>query len=182
MSFVSRFRRKPADEVVPAMEAVLVIHQHALSYRSSDWYGYANYHVRVFLPENARRPIIIVGDMDNHPVASITERPAEIAVIVVNLLLGRPGVHPARLDDHARWLTYFPADSVPGERFGELHGFHVVPGYETPFVAPQHYNLRREEAEGLVGGALGTWQRREYTAANLERRGARVIEVRPGDL
>jgi hypothetical protein len=77
-------------------------------------------------------------------------------------------------------LTYFPADGVPGERFGELHGFHFGPG--TQFVAPQYYDLRREDAEGLVGGGLGTWQRREYTAANLERRGAQVIPVRPGDI
>jgi hypothetical protein len=180
MSFVSRFHRKSADEVVPAMEAVLVIHQYALSYRSSDWYGHANYHVRVFLPGNAPRPIIVIGDMDNHSVASITDRCTEVGVIIANLLLGRPGVHPARLDDYARWLTYFPADGVPGERFGELHGFHFVPG--TQFVAPQYYDLRREDAEGLVGGGLGTWQRREYTAANLERRGARVIPVRPGDM
>ena len=119
MSFVSRFRRKSADEVVPAIEAVLVIHQHALSYRSSDWYGEAGYHVRVFVPENAPRPVIVIGDLDNHPVASITDRCTEVAVIVANLVLGRPGVHPARLDDHARWVTYFPADGVLGGCFNE---------------------------------------------------------------
>jgi hypothetical protein len=182
MSFVSRLRRKAADEVVPAMEAVLVIDQHVLSYRSSDWFGHANYHVRVFRPENAPRPIVVIGDMDNHPFASITDRCAEVGVIVVNLLLGRPGVNPAGLDDHARWLTYFPAHGVPGERFCELHGFHFAPGYETLQVAPQHYDLRREDAERLVGGALGTWQRREYTVTNLERRGARVIPVHPRDV
>lgn len=182
MSFVSRLRRKPADQAVPVIETVLVIDQHALSYRTSDWYGHADYHVRVFLPAGAPRPIIVIGDMDNHPAASITERSAEIGVIIANLVLSRPGVDPARLDDHARWLTYFPADGGPGERFSELHGFHYLPGHETALVAPQFYPLRREEAEGMAGGALGAWHRRDYTVTNLQRNQARIIPVRPGDL
>jgi len=179
MSFFSRFRRKSADEPTLEDEAVLVIDQYALPYRSPHWYGHANYHVRVFRPENVPKPIVVMGDLDNHPIASITNKCPEVTVIIANLVLGRPGVHPTRLEDHARWLTYYPADGTLGERFCEVHDFDVVPGYEPPLVTLKYNDLRRDEAKDLVGGALGTWQRRDYTVAKLQRRGTRMMRVHP---
>jgi hypothetical protein len=179
MSFFSRFRRKSADETMPDDEAVLVIDQYALPYRSPDWYGHANYHVQVFRPANAPKPIVIMGDLDNNPVASITNKCPEVTAIVANLVLGRPGVHPSQLEDHARWLTYYPADGNFIEQFCEVHNFDEVPGYEPPLVTLKYKSLQRHEAEDLVGGTLGTWQRRDYTVAKLQRHGIRVMRVHP---
>ncbi|MDT0393143.1 MULTISPECIES: hypothetical protein [Streptomyces] len=171
---MSLFRRTAEPTLVD--EAVLVIDQHALPYRSPDWYGHANYHVRVFRPENVRKPIVVMGDLSNDPVASITNKCPEVTAIVANLVLGRPGVHPGRLEDHARWVTYFPAGTF-GESFTEVHGFDVVPGYEPQLVTNRYRHLRREDAEELVGGSLRTWQGRHYTVAKLQRRGVRVMRV-----
>ncbi|MFK0068949.1 hypothetical protein [Streptomyces sp. NPDC091046] len=171
---MSLFRR--TSEPAPADEAVLVIDQHALPYRSPDWYGHANYHVRVFRPDGARKPVVVMGDLANAPVASITNKCPEVTAIVAHLLLGRPGVHPSRLDDHARWITYFPATGF-NESFTEVHGFDVVPGYEPQLVTNRYRHLRREEAEELVGGPLRGWKQRHYTVARLQRRGVRVMRV-----
>ncbi len=174
---MSLFRRK--SEPTLADEAVLVIDQYALPYRSPDWYGHADYHVRVFRPENAQKPIVVMGDLANDPVASITNKCPEVTAIVADLVLGRPGVHPTRFEDHARWVTYFAATDGFGESFTEVHGFDVVPGYRPPLVKNRHRHLRREEAEDLVGGALRAWRRRDYTVAKLQRRGVRVMRVHP---
>jgi hypothetical protein len=183
MTFFSRFRRK--SEPTLADETVLVIDQDALPYRSPQWYGHANYHVRVFRPGNAPKPIVIMGDVDNDPIASITNHCPGVAAIVADLVLGRPGVHPARLEDHARWLTYYPAGYPTGgklgEQFCEVHDFEVKPGYEPMLVTLKYNDLRRDEVEGLVGGALRTWQQRDYTVAKLERRGIRVMRVHSAD-
>jgi hypothetical protein len=161
MSFVSRFRRRPAEEeATPEVEAILVIDQHVLSYRSPDWYGHANYHVRVFRPEGFPRPVVLIGDLDNHPVASIVERCPEVMAIVANRVLG---------GQPARWLFYQPADGALGERFGEAQNDRL-------------YDIRRDDAQGLAGGPLASWQRRDYTVTALEQRGIRVIAVHPGDV
>ncbi|MEV6056767.1 hypothetical protein [Streptomyces sp. NPDC052107] len=178
MSFFSR-RRRSADAPTLDDEAVLVIDQYALAYRSPHWYGHADYHVRVFRPGNAPKPVVIMGDLDNDPDASITNKCAEITGIVAHLVLGRPGVHPTRLEDHARWLTYYAAHDSIGERFCEVYDFDVVPGYQPPLVNHGYRHLRREEAEDLVGGVLGRWQRQDYTVAGLQRRGVRVMRVHP---
>lgn len=177
MSFFSRFRRRSTGGPGPADEAVLVIDQHALPYRSPHWYGHANYHVRVFRPDGSQKPIVVMGDLNDDPVASITNKCPEVTVIVANLVLGRPGVHPARLADHARWLTYYPRDGGVGERFCEVHDFSVVPGYVPPLVTHKFDDLGRDEAEILVGGSLAAWRRRDYTVAKLSRRGVRVMRV-----
>ncbi|WP_399892069.1 hypothetical protein ACGH7X_32610 [Streptomyces sp. BBFR51] len=171
---MSLFRR--TSEPTPADEAVLVIDQHALPYRSPHWYGEANYHIRVFRPGNVRRPIVVMGDLANVPIASISNKCPEVTAIVADLVLGRPGVHPSRLDDLARWVTYFPATKF-GESFTEVHSFDVVPDYEPQLVTNRHRHLRREDAEELVGGPLRAWQQRHYTVAKLQRRGVRVMRV-----
>jgi hypothetical protein len=177
MGFLSRFRRRSADGPALADQAALVIDQYALPYRSPQWYGHANYHVRVFRPADAPKPIVVMGDLDNNPVASITNKCPEVTAIVADLVLGRPGVHPTRLEDHARWLTYYAATDGLGEQFCEVHDFTVVLGYEPPLVTLKYTDLRRDEAESLVGGAIAMWQRRDYTVAKLERRGVRVMRV-----
>jgi hypothetical protein len=177
MSIFMRLRRGSADRPAPADEAVLVIDQHALPYRSPHWYGHANYHVRVFRPDSAPKPIVVMGDLNNDPVASITNKCPEVTSIVANVVLGRPGVHPTRLDDHARWLTYYPADGSFGEQFCVVHDFEVVPGYAPLLVTLKFRDIRRDEAENLVGGALASWRRRDYTVAKLQRRGVRVMRV-----
>ncbi|MQY34581.1 hypothetical protein SRB17_25510 [Streptomyces sp. RB17] len=178
MSFFSR-RRRSADAPTLDDEAVLVIDQYALPFRSPHWYGHANYHVRVFRPEKAPKPVVVMGDLDNDPVASITNKCPEVTVIVAHLVLGRPGVHPTRLEDHARWLTYYAAHGPMAEMFREVYDFEVVPGYRPPLVKLRNRGLRREEAEDLVGGALARWQQQDYTVAGLQRRGVRVMRVHP---
>jgi len=179
MSFSSRFRRRPTDQPAPVDEAVLVIDQHALPYRSPQWYGHANYHVRVFRPDGSPKPVVVMGDLDNVPIASITNKCPEVTAIVADLVLERPGVHPNRLGDHARWLTYYAADGGMDEQFYEVHGFYQVPGYTPPLVTHESDPLWREEAENLVGGVLAAWRRRDYTVAKLGRRGVRVMRVHP---
>ncbi|MEU1597632.1 hypothetical protein ABZ468_33510 [Streptomyces sp. NPDC005708] len=178
MSFFSR-RRRSADAPTLDDEAVLVIDQYALPFRSPHWYGHADYHARVFRPGNASKPVVVMGDLDNDPVASITNKCPEVTAVVAHLVLGRPGVHPTRLEDHARWLTYYAAHGSIGERFCEVYDFDVVPGYQPPLVNLRYRDLRREEAEDLVGGALGRWRRQDYTVAGLQRRGVRVMRVHP---
>lgn len=176
MSVFSRFRRGSADGPTLADQAVLVIDQYALPYRSPQWYGHADYHVRVFRPGDAPKPVVVMGDLNNDPIASITNKCPEVTAIVADLVLGRPGVHPTRLEDHARWLTYYAADGL-GEQFCEVHDFAVVLGYEPPLVTLKYNDLRRDEVENLVGGAVAAWRRRDYTVAKLERRGVRVMRV-----
>ncbi|WP_217142498.1 hypothetical protein [Streptomyces sp. AC627_RSS907] len=176
---MSLFRHR--SEPTPADEAILVIDQYALPYRSPHWYGHANYHVRVFRPDKARKPVVIMGDLANDPVASISNKCPEVTAIVADLVLGRPGVHPSRLEEHARWVTYLPATTF-GESFTEVHGFDVVPGYEPRLVTNRHRHLRREDAEDLVGGSLRAWHRRHYTVAKLQRRGVRVMRVHTAGL
>ncbi|MFF0225249.1 hypothetical protein [Streptomyces sp. NPDC004629] len=178
MSLFSR-RRGSADAPPPGDEAVLVIDQYALPYRSPHWYGHANYHVRVFRPKAAPKPVVVMGDLDNDPVASITNKCPEVTAVVAGLVLGHPGVHPTRLEDHARWLTYYAADGAIGERFCEVYDFDVLPGYEPPLVKLRYRDLRRDEAEDLVGGTLGRWRREDYTVAGLQRRRVRVMRVHP---
>ncbi|MFB7496639.1 hypothetical protein ACFC09_18455 [Streptomyces sp. NPDC056161] len=178
MTFFSR-RRGSGDSPTLDDQAVLVIDQGALPYRSPHWYGHADYHVRVFRPGNAPKPVVVLGDLDNDPVASITNKCPEVTAIVAGLVLRRHGVHPTRFEDHARWLTYYSAAGGIGEMFCEVHDFDVVPGYDPPLVKVRYRDLRREEAEDLVGGPLGRWRRQDYTVVELQRRGVRVMRVHP---
>ncbi|MER8161876.1 hypothetical protein [Streptomyces sp. NPDC094472] len=179
MSFFTR-RRGSAEAPPLDDKAVLVIDQYALPFRSPHWYGHANYHVRVFRPENAPKPVVIMGDLDNDPDVSITNMCPAATAIVANLMLGHPGVHPTRLEDHARWLSYYAAaDGGMRERFCEMYDFDVVPGYQPPLVNRKSRALHREEAENLVGGALSRWQQQDYTVVGLQRRGIRVMRVHP---
>ncbi|MFD6329538.1 hypothetical protein ACFWGI_08240 [Streptomyces niveus] len=177
MSFFSRFRRESADAPVPDDEALLVIDQEALPYRSPHWYGHADYHVRIYRPRGAPKPVVVMGDLSNAPIASITNKCPEVTAIVASLVLGRPGVRPTQFEDHARWLTYYPSDGNILDRFCEVHQFEVVPGYEPPLVTLKYKDLVRDEAQALTGGALGTWRREDCTVAELQRHGTRVMRV-----
>src|SRR5262245_4617529 len=139
MSFFSRFRRRSTDEPTLADDAVLVIDLRALP----RWWplflsGRATYHVRVFRPENVSKPVVVMGDLGNDPDASITNICPHVTTIVADQVLGQPGVHLTRLEDHARWLTYYPDDDVFGERFCEVHAFEVLPGYQPPLVTVKY--------------------------------------------
>lgn len=151
-----------------ADEAVLVIDQHALPFRSPHWFGQANYHVRVFRPADAPKPLVIIGDVDNDPVASITNRFPEVAVIVANLVLHHPGPHPSRLAEHARWFTYYASSGAIDEQYTEVWRFTVVPGYEPPLVTMRYEYFRTADAKDLFG-KLPRWQRKDYTVAKLQR-------------
>lgn len=177
MSFLSRFRRESPGMSTLVDEAVMVIDQHALPYRSPHWYGHADYHIRVFRPAGAPKPIVIMGDLGNDPIASITNKCPEVTDIVANLVLGMPGLHPTQLEDHARWLTYYTADGNIGETYTEVHSFEVAGAYKPPIVNLRNRSLRPGEAAELVGASLPAWQRSDYTAKKLERRGVRVMRV-----
>lgn len=177
MSLFSRFRRGSAGKSSLVDEAVMVIDQHALPYRSPDWYGHANYHIRVFRPAGAPQPIVVMGDLSNNPIASVTNKCPEVMDIVANLVLGMPGLHPTQLEDHARWLTYYTADGGIGEQYTEVHSFEVVGAYSPPLVKLRYRTLWPGEANELVGASLRAWRRSDYTAKKLERRSVRVMRV-----
>jgi hypothetical protein len=157
-------------------ETLLIIEQHAFQYRSPDWFGDGAYYVRVFRPPSGDRPTVIIADTGNDPVASVTNRFDEIAVIASDRILGVPGVAAGDLTVLARWLDNWPAGTFgpSGETYNEVW---FEGGKDATFPELRHRYLRHPEVEKLIGARVRPLQAKDCTRERLRRRGVREIRV-----
>ncbi|WP_189077917.1 hypothetical protein [Mangrovihabitans endophyticus] len=171
-----KFGRRRSDARTLVAQTVLMVEQSAFRFRSPDMFGSAGYHVRVFRP-TVERPILIVGDLGNHPAASVTNRFDEVGAIVTESLFGIPGVAAEALREVGRWILYYPDGAFGPSMMEDFTETWFEQGRSPQHPVLRSNHLSRDEVEESVGGPVRAWRARQYHPDRLAARGITVRRI-----